>query len=271
MVGRWIAMRPSCKPLLLGGLLVGLGACTTALPPEKIQAMRPPLPFNEEIKEGYLRLAETEGDQTLFGDGYHFHNKAREAMLGDTVWPDKVASRQIPKSSQIEAIELRERLIRALEGGARETAPADAAAAQLNFDCWLVELEWVKDPTQRSDCHDSFLAALTKAESTLVHTPYTVFFDPGSDRVGPDGMNEVTYALRAARIAQPAAIAVTGYADPSGDSRANQALSQRRAEAVAEALRAGKPPASTIDVAARGATPGTTGEQARRVEITFGG
>ncbi len=64
---------------------------------------------------------------------------------------------------------------------------------------------------------------------------------------------------------------MTGYADPSGEARANQALSQRRAEAVAEALRAGKLPGSEIRSPPRGAAPGTTGERARRVEITFGG
>ena len=259
------------KPLLLGGLLLGLGACTTALPPEKIAAMAPPLPFNEQLKEGYLRLAETQRAETHPINWYHFRSKAREAMLGDVVWPDKVTSWQIPEASQAEAIELRERLLRALEGGARKTAPADAAAAQVNFECWLQELESIHNPANFSDCKDSFEAALAKAESSLIHTPYVVLFDKGSDRIDPDGMNVVTFALRAARIAQPAEIAVTGYADPSGEAQANQALSQHRAEAVAEALRAGKPAGSEVRVAARGATPGTKGERARRVEITFGG
>jgi len=260
------------KSLLVGGLLLGLGACTTALPPEKTEAMGPPLPFNEQLKEGYLQLAEVQRTETHPINWYHFRSKARETMIGDVVWPDKVASREVPPASQVEAIEFRERLLRALEGGARTSDPADAAAAQVNFDCWLVELETVQNPARFSDCKDTFVAALAKAESTLIHTPYVVLFDKGSDQIDPDGMNVVTYALRAARIAQPREIAVTGYADTSGNAKANQALSQRRAEAVAKALRAGKPTTdSGIRVASRGAAPGTTGERARRVEITFGG
>jgi outer membrane protein OmpA-like peptidoglycan-associated protein len=260
------------KPLLFGGLLLGFGACTTALPPEKTAAMGPPLPFNEQLKEGYLQLAEAQRAETHPINWYHFRSKAREAMLGDFVWPDKVASREVPQASRTEAIELRERLLRALEGGARAAAPADAAAAQINFDCWLQELETVKNPANFSDCKNTFLASLGKAESALIHTPYVVLFEQGSDRLDPDAMNVVTRALWGANIAQPRAIAVTGYADTTGEARANQALSQRRAEAVADALRAGKPPAgSEIRIASGGVSPGTTGQPARRVEITFGG
>jgi outer membrane protein OmpA-like peptidoglycan-associated protein len=261
------------KPsLLLGALLLGLAACTTALPPEKTAAMGPPLPFNEQLKEGYLQLAEAQRAETHPINWYHFRSKAREAVIGDAVWPDKVASRQVPQASQAEAIELRERLLRALEGGARTAAPADAAAAQVNFDCWLQELETIKNPANFSDCKNTFLAALGKAESALIHTPYVVLFDQGSDRLDPDARNMVTRALWGAEIARPRQIAVTGFADSAGEARADQAaLSQRRAEAVADALRAGKPPGSEIRVAAGGANPGTTGQPARRVEITFGG
>jgi len=270
MVGRSIAMRAMSQPLLLGALLLGLGACTTALPPEKTPALGGP--FNEEIKQGYVRLAAAARGTTDFADWYHFRGKARAAMLGDTVWPDKVASRAVPPASRTEAVVLRERLLRALEGDARKAAPVDAAAAQTNFDCWLEELEGVTDPERFSDCKETFVAALAEAENALVHTPYLVFFGPGSDQLDPDAMNVITRAVWAARVAEPAAIAVTGYADPSGEAGANQALSQRRAQAVAEALRkAGVAAASQIRVAARGAIPGVAGERARRVEITFGG
>jgi outer membrane protein OmpA-like peptidoglycan-associated protein len=242
MVANWTAMPALRKSLLLGALLLDLGACTTALPPEKVEAMGPPLPFNEQLKEGYLQLAEVQRSETHPINWYHFRSKAREAMIG------------------------------ALEGGARTSDPADASAAQVNFDCWLVELETYQNPARPSDCKDTSVAALAKAESSLIHTPYVVFFDKGSDKIDPDGMNVVTYALWAARLAQPHEIAVTGYVDTSGNAKANQALSQRRAEAVAEALRAGKPSTdSEIRVASRAAAPGTTGQQARRVEITFGG
>ena len=58
---------------------------------------------------------------------------------------------------------------------------------------------------------------------------------------------------------------------PRATARANQELSRRRAEAVAEALRVSGVGASEIRIAARGASEVTVEERARRVEITFGG
>ena len=269
MIGRSIAMRAVSRRLLVGGLLLGLGACTTALPPEKTTALGGP--FNEAIKEGYLTLAEAQRGATDVADWFHFRAKARRALLGDTVWPDKVASRSVPPAWQAEAVEQREHLLRVLEGGGREAAPVDAAAAQINFDCWLEELESVEDPERFSDCRESFSAALAEAQSALIDSPYLVFFESGSDRLDPNARDVVTFAARAARIAEPAEIAVTGYADPAGDASDNQTLSQRRAEAVAKALRASGVPAGEIRTAARGAAAAGTAERARRVEISFGG
>lgn len=259
-------MRAMTKALLVGGLLLGLGACVTALPPEKTAALGGP--FNEEVKQGYLRLAESRRAATDPADWYHFRSKAYEVLDGDVVWPDKVASRKIPAAYQTEAVELRERLVSDLESGIRERTPVDAAAAQVAFDCWLEELESVKDPSRFSDCKETFLEALARAEAAMVEQPYLVLFDSGSDRLDPDAMNVVTRAARAAQVARPARIDVIGYADPSGRAADNQALSQRRAEAVADALSRAGVPSNTIRASARGAIEGAA---ARRVEITFSG
>ena len=210
-------------------------------------------PFNEALKEGYLRLADGQWSEVHLDEWHHFHAKAESAMLGDVVWPDKVASRAVPAAAQSEALAQRERLLRVLEGGARESAPVEAATAQVGFDCWLEELERSADPARVSDCREISQAALGEAEASLIRTPYLVYFERGSDRLDPHAENVVTWAARAAYVAAPAAIAVTGYADPSGRASDNQALSLRRAEAVAEALRAAGVTGGEIRVGARGA------------------
>jgi OOP family OmpA-OmpF porin len=264
MVGNWTAHR-----LLAAGVSLGLAGCTTALPPEKVTAMGGP--FNEALKDGYVALADEQWSEAHLGEWHHFHDKARSAMLGEVVWPDKVASRAVQDAARDEALVARERLLRALEGGARESAPLDAAAAQVAFDCWLEELERITSPTAFSDCREIAQAALAKAEATLVDTPYLVYFERGSDQLDPDGENAVYEAARAAYVAAPASIAVTGYADASGGAADNEALSRRRAEAVAEALRTAGVTGSDIRVAARGAVAGASERQSRRVEITFDG
>lgn len=268
MLGSRTALRSSSRLLLSAGLGLGLAACTTALPPDKVTAIGGP--FNEALKEGYIRLADEQWFDVRLDEWDHFHDKARSAMLGDVVWPDKVARRAVPAAVQGEALAVRERLLRTLEGGARQTAPLEAAAAQVGFDCWLEELERHTDPARFSDCQEVALAALERAESTLIDTPYLVYFERGSDRLDPVAENVITRAARAAYVARPTTIAVTGFADPSGRAEDNQALSLRRAEAVSEALRTAGVAGGDIRIA-RGATAGTSERQARRVEIAFGG
>ena len=79
---------PIARWLLVGLLAASGSACTTVLPPERTEALGPP--FNEALKEGYLQLAASrwqEGSWELL----HFRDKARQAMLGDAVWPDDVS------------------------------------------------------------------------------------------------------------------------------------------------------------------------------------
>jgi outer membrane protein OmpA-like peptidoglycan-associated protein len=255
--------------LVIGGLLLGLGACTTALPPEKTTALGGP--FNEQLKQGYVHLASARWAAWAPSDWYHFRSKAYQAEDGDVVWPDKVSSREIPEADRAEAIELRERLLTALELGGRAAAPTEAAAAQANFDCWLVQLASAKKPAETRDCKENFVAALDKTENALVKDHYQVLFAPGSDQLDPDAMNVVTAVARAARVARPARVDVVGYADSSGAPAANEALSRRRADAVAAALGSAGVPRDALLVGARGATGEAAGAQARRVEITFSG
>ena len=53
-------MRQMVERLGVGLLVAALGACTTALPPDKIAAQGPP--FNDEIRQGYVQLASAEWD-----------------------------------------------------------------------------------------------------------------------------------------------------------------------------------------------------------------
>lgn len=258
-------MRPMAKWLLVGLLVAGGNACTTVLAPERTEALGPP--FNEALKEGYLRLADSRWQEGSW-EYLRFRDKARQAMLGDAVWPDDAAI--VPASLQPELIDRRERLVMFLDAGGRVLAPQDAAMAQVAFDCWLSEVK----NTRRLDgeCRDSFLASLRDTEQAVLAAlpePYVVLFESGSDRVDAVGLNVATAASRAALLRAPARINVVGYADQSGSAARNETLSRQRAENVAAALaRAGVSPGS-IEVQARGAT--RAAEDGRRVEITFGG
>ena len=258
-------MRPMARWLLVGLLVASGVACTTVLAPERTEAIGPP--FNDALKQGYLRLADSRWAQGSW-EALHFRDKARQAMLGDAVWPDDPAHGRVPAALRPQLLEHRERLLTLLDGGGRVLAPPDAAMAQVGFDCWLSDVKGTK--RLDSACRDAFLASLQETEQTLVAAlpeSYHVLFDSGSDRLDAVGLNVATAASRAARVREPARIRVIGYADPSGPARLNDALSLQRAENVAAVLqRAGVAP-ELIEVQARGAAGAA--EDARRVEITF--
>jgi outer membrane protein OmpA-like peptidoglycan-associated protein len=261
-------MHPWGKLVVAGGLMIGLAACVTALPPDKTEALGGP--FNEQIKDGYVTLA---GAQGSFADPdrRHFHGKATEAMLGRTVWPDKTARRTMPADYRPELIAWRERLLEVLEANGRERTPAEAAAAQVAYDCWLAEVGGGAPINQDTACKTAFLTSLGRVEAVLTDVPeaYVVYFDVGSEFLGGDARDELTAAARAARFIQPARINVVGYADPTGAARANQELSVQRAQAVADTLIRSGVPESAILVEGRGAESGVPAAQARRVEVTF--
>ena len=115
--------------LLVCLLLASGTACTTVLAPERTQAIGPP--FNEALKDGYLQLADSRSQEGSW-EVLRFRDKARQAMLGDAVWPDDAASARMPASLQSELVEERERLVLVLDSGGRVLAPEDAALAQVS-------------------------------------------------------------------------------------------------------------------------------------------
>ena len=104
---RLTSMLPAKPHLALGCLTLLLAGCTTAMPAEETPALG--IAFNEQVKQGYVRLASAEWSEADLPASWHFRGKARAAMIGDTVWPDKVASYDVPAQLRPQALELRER------------------------------------------------------------------------------------------------------------------------------------------------------------------
>ena len=70
MDGSRTIMRSASGLLLSAGLWLGLAACTTALPPDKVTAIGGP--FNEALKDGYVRLADEQWSEVHLDEWHHF-------------------------------------------------------------------------------------------------------------------------------------------------------------------------------------------------------
>ena len=260
---------------LAGAVFLSLGACATSLPPEKTDALG--MPFNEQLKDRYLQLAASRRSSLDF-DYFHFREKAEASLLGDVVPPDSVADHDICIGWQPEVLAARERLVGLLDDG-RFESPETAAEAQVDFDCWLDELEaqsqdgcpQVTDntsPPAPSQCGDRLMISLDTLSNDGV--PYAVFFASGDTSIDAEGDDVIARVKRSADLAQPSRILVVGYADRRGLAAENKRLAEERAREVAKALIEAGVPAAVVTVDAWGETVSADSlDENRRVEISF--
>src|SRR5229473_507123 len=110
----------------------------------------------------------------------------------------------------------------------------------------------------------------------LARRVFLVFFDWDKSTITPEGMAIIQQAAGAFRAGGPVTIQVTGYTDASGSAGYNQRLSERRANAVAQAMVGLGVPRQQMAVSGRGkndqrvpTADGVREPQNRRVEIVF--
>ena len=114
------------------------------------------------------------------------------------------------------------------------------------------------------------------APPPIARRVFLVFFDWDKSTITPEGMAIIQQAAAAFRAGGPVTIQVTGYTDASGSAGYNQRLSERRANAVAQAMAGLGVPRQQMAVSGRGkndqrvpTADGVREPQNRRVEIVF--
>ncbi len=104
----------------------------------------------------------------------------------------------------------------------------------------------------------------------------SIYFDPGSAVVNPQGLTTLDQAARTYRDGKPIVMVVSGGTDSTGSAAANLRLSQQRADNVLQGLIARGIPVERFQILAKGETEpavpapeGTPEARNRRVEITW--
>lgn len=151
---------------------------------------------------------------------------------------------------------------------AQQVVGVDGTVAdELTVDPELVggEGEAAADAVDRSDTDRR--VTVDGLGSGDVDDPWITYFDSASTEV-TDTTGAVAEATEViADVAPGALVRVVGYADAEGDAAANLELSEQRAEAVADQLRAGRPEL-TYEISASGEDdPLASDEESRRVEF----
>jgi OOP family OmpA-OmpF porin len=191
-----------------------------------------------------MSLTGTSSDVSDLAQAYT--SKALSAAKGNDVLPEPAPE------GDADAESLRLRLLRGLEDG-RAKAPDDAARAQADFDCWIMNGRTDGQRAAADACKRSFDASITRLERDLNPAPapapapapvasaapaadYTVYFDWDSWTLTAEDLTTISAAIDAARRGQQSRIVVVGHTDTSGSPGYNQALSVRRANVVKDVL-----------------------------------
>ena len=269
--------------------LAAVSACATPMQVSEVQdtlaAPSPTLgsPFTKALFEDYRDQARQEITQEYeWRHALIFSRKADRAATGEVVAPENpgtwdVAPEALPALNAAHAD-----LLDDFNKGARERVPAEAATAQVAFDCW-VEEEWERDTD--AECKNRFLGTEPKlkppapapiAAAPVLAQPLVVLFDFNKADITASAMQTLYDAAPALKSAKPAVIRIDGFTDTVGGKPFNQTLSLKRAKAVAEQLRRLGVEATTVEIAGHGkeklAVPTKNNVKElrnRRVEITW--
>jgi outer membrane protein OmpA-like peptidoglycan-associated protein len=178
-----------------------------------------------------------------------FAAKAQLAAKGGDVAPEP--------STDSASESARARLVMAVEAG-KDRFPNDAASAQADYDCWMLNAMVASQATAASQCRASLGGSLSRLEADVRPAPppppplpeptqssapaptastnYTVYFDFDSWTLTAEDLAVLTQVNNTVRAGGQTHITFVGHTDTSGPAHYNQNLSVERADVVVEAL-----------------------------------
>jgi OmpA-OmpF porin, OOP family len=251
--------------------------------------------FTQALTNEYASLAtDLSSNAGDWADADYFSRKGLAASRGEVVVPEQnsnwLVPLEVPLKTRDELTVGRQKLVAALDGGARERSPAVAARAQRSYDCWVERMEDDWKSAVDGPCHKAFVDALCELDrSTCVGVAqaapaapppvptrqYNVYFDFDKSNLTPEAQQIVNQVASQAK-ANNARVVLVGKADLSGTDAYNIALSKRRADAVRAALAADGVSADRIDEQWVGmrqppvpTAPGVREPRNRVVEVSF--
>lgn len=212
-------------------------------------------PFTRALTDEYRWEANDEAYvEAEWGDAGWFAERGLRAAAGEVVSPVQPGTLHswhwsVPPSDRMSMLsDARGQLVTALDGGARERLPAQAAHVQRLYDCWVEE---EAEGEVNNACGPDFRRLIGSLQLTQA---YRVFFDWDQSTIDAPAAEVVRQAAKAARQGGVKKIMVTGYTDSTGQNAYNQALSERRAAAVRHELVHDGVPERDISVLGAGET-----------------
>lgn len=239
-------MRQQFKFMAAALALVAVAGCSNRYIDDAKSAQPRGDAFEAALARHYLDLAKSERKQGDVDAATTFARRSTASAEGQLVLPDDFTNRRIASRDRGDLGSARQRLLGALDGNGRTTAPDAAARAQVLFDCWVEQAEESLQPDDIRACREGFEQQVAAVESAIAGGTapavpaeagtYLVFFDLNSARLTPEAEDIIAQAVNTAKERANAPVSVTGFTDTTGTPQYNLRLSKRRAETVADAM-----------------------------------
>jgi OmpA-OmpF porin, OOP family len=217
-------------------------------------APQSPATFDQALASDYADYANTLHQDNNYVDVDYFSRKGLAAANGVTVPPEDqsrfLIPLEVPEKFRSELADGRGRLVTALNGGARDRAPAVAARAQVSYDCWVNSMEDDWQVGANGVCRKQFETAMNQLENrsaAATSREFRVYFDFDQAQLGPGAQQILQQIAQQAKQDPNLHVVLVGKADRTGTDAYNLALSQRRADAVRQILVENGVPAANID------------------------
>lgn len=245
--------------------------------------------FGAAAYKEYIDLAKSEYREGDYRSSDHYALKAMAAAKAQPVNPDAVAMRQLPPATVGEITGAHTRLVKAMDGGARDRQPALAARAQAMMDCWMEQQEENFQPVDIARCRTEYMAAMAQLDGamrpqTAAAPPapapmaqaktFILYFDKNSSKLTPDSQKVVLEAIDAAKARGVNQVSLVGHTDRAGNDTYNAKLSGSRVQSVVDAMKKGGVGENVLSIATFGETlpavktaDGRSEAKNRRVEI----
>ena len=259
-----MSTRNTIRPAFVGALVLSL--LSTTIPMSGVMAQSGSLAsFNSELQSRYSRLATEESEQKDDSDISLYRRKALDAAAGRAVQPESMTARQIDASKVAVLTDARARLMSRLDGGYMQSNPADMAEAQVQWDCWLEQQEEGYQLMHIWRCQNGFEAAMARMDPVAMvatapapaavaaprpRTPdvhESIYFEFDSSDLTAASLERLRVVGAEMKGRGNPTIRIVGHTDTTGSAAYNQALSERRARALATYLDVNGIAVSAID------------------------
>lgn len=192
--------------------------------------------YFEGLRSGYTAVADSKREILDLENVDLFQHRANAAAAGESVEPfDPSRWPTLPAGQAGALSDARARLGQAYQGGARQRRPAEAAEAQVAYDCWVERAAGSWRRPYSDGCRNRFEAAVQKLKPVV--TTHLVFFGHNRATIAPAQQERVRAAAADAKGAPAGGVSIVGNADRTGSPDYNMTLSRRRADAVADQMR----------------------------------